>query len=183
MRRREAAARTVAVRLKRPTRQEEPRRCESASSGASVSAGRWIASPSCSGLHASSGGAADVRSLRSVGSKDARVAAAAIRMRRRTTSRLSHLTDTRRCYERPFAPGPWPTPPGVTRTLPCIRAGGGTRTHGLAITNRLLYQLSYSGARPWYATSAPEGEGEHGWVASLDPAPIHERRALDNGVI
>jgi hypothetical protein len=27
-------------------------------------------------------------------------------------------------------------------------AGGGTRTHDLAITNRLLYQLSYSGGTP-----------------------------------
>ena len=27
-------------------------------------------------------------------------------------------------------------------------AGGGTRTHGLRITNPLLYQLSYSGAGP-----------------------------------
>src|SRR5438445_6892027 len=27
------------------------------------------------------------------------------------------------------------------------QAGGGTRTHGLVITNHLLYQLSYSGAR------------------------------------
>jgi hypothetical protein len=26
------------------------------------------------------------------------------------------------------------------------RAGGGTRTHDLLITNQLLYQLSYSGA-------------------------------------
>jgi hypothetical protein len=26
-------------------------------------------------------------------------------------------------------------------------AGGGTRTHGLALTRRLLYQLSYSGAK------------------------------------
>jgi hypothetical protein len=35
------------------------------------------------------------------------------------------------------------------------RAGGGTRTHGLLITNQLLYQLSYSGApAPWYAGAA-----------------------------
>ena len=29
-----------------------------------------------------------------------------------------------------------------------LRAGGGTRTHGLRITNPLLYQLSYSGVEP-----------------------------------
>jgi hypothetical protein len=30
--------------------------------------------------------------------------------------------------------------------VPFQQAGGGTRTHGLPITNRMLYQLSYSGA-------------------------------------
>ena len=29
---------------------------------------------------------------------------------------------------------------------PANKAGGGTRTHDLGITNALLYQLSYSGA-------------------------------------
>src|SRR5581483_11464518 len=33
-----------------------------------------------------------------------------------------------------------------TRARRLARAGGGTRTHGRAITNRVLYQLSYSGA-------------------------------------
>jgi hypothetical protein len=32
-------------------------------------------------------------------------------------------------------------------------AGGRTRTDGLIITSDLLYQLSYSGAAPWYAIS------------------------------
>jgi hypothetical protein len=32
------------------------------------------------------------------------------------------------------------------RAAAVAEAGGGTRTHGLALTRRLLYQLSYSGA-------------------------------------
>ncbi len=36
----------------------------------------------------------------------------------------------------------------TTPTLPCSRAGGGTRTLDLLITNQLLYQLSYAGKAP-----------------------------------
>ena len=43
--------------------------------------------------------------------------------------------------KRPGLPGRFSLKP---RELP--EAGGGTRTHGLALTRRLLYQLSYSGA-------------------------------------
>jgi hypothetical protein len=43
-----------------------------------------------------------------------------------------------------------------------LEAGGGTRTHGLLITNQLLYQLSYSGVSiSWYGLPLlTEGKGQ-----------------------
>jgi hypothetical protein len=139
--------------LSRPTRQDGPRRCESAISGASVTSGGWIDSPSCWALHTSSTRVARVRSLRSVGRSDARIAAAPTSRMRPTTSRLSHVSDTRHTLR--ANPGAGSTGSrrresnsrGKCFALSAVEAGGGTRTHGPRFTKPLLYQLSYSGSR------------------------------------
>src|SRR5688572_22599932 len=78
--------------------------------------------------------------------------------------------------------------PISSRHSRAVRAGGGTRTHGLRLTRALLYQLSYSGTEARLAGAAGErdaapGEAEsareHVPALARDEAVRRQPRAFD----